>query len=129
MSNLNFIKKSNFSWLVNQENWVTVLIGEPSYFKDLVVPENLKKLSPLVLDIGYNTMPPVLDLEIEEKGIFCTLAFDGKLTKCYLPWESISAFIFDNGLSNVSFSYNLPLQVSEEKEVEKKPNGFLKLVD
>ena len=128
MTNSNFLKKSNLEYLLTQEKWVTLVLKTGS--RELVVPEELKKPALLVLDVGYETNPPVLDLEIDEKGFSCVLSFGGKPEKCYVPWESVVTFIFDKGLSKIGFfSEGVPAVIEDVKEEKKKPNGFLKLVD
>lgn len=53
------------------------------------IPSYLKGDETVVLRFGWNTSPPIPDLEVTVEGISATLAFNGTPFHCYVPWKSV----------------------------------------
>lgn len=63
----------------------------------VLVPQNFLKQHQLVLQIGLNMAIPIVDLDVGDEGISCTLSFNKRPHFCYLPWDSIYALIGEGG--------------------------------
>jgi stringent starvation protein B len=63
----------------------------------VVVPPVFLKQPQLVLQIGLNMQIPIVDLEVEDAGISCTLSFSRRPHFCRLPWSAIYALIGQEG--------------------------------
>ena len=61
----------------------------------VVVPENLRR-EDLQLKISYRFNPP--DLEVNERGISCTLSFNRVWHAVFVPWAALWAAV-GNGIS------------------------------
>ncbi len=47
----------------------------------------------LVLRFGYDLTPAIVDLSVDEEGMYGTLTFGGVPTRCVLPWGSIYSVV------------------------------------
>lgn len=65
-----------------------VEVNVPSWFKNQ--PE-------LVLQIGMNLVPPIVDLDIGEEALSATLSFNRRLEHCRIPWSAIWGLVGDDG--------------------------------
>lgn len=63
----------------------------------VTVPKRFARQPQLVLELGLNLALPIPDLEIDERGISCTLSFDRTPFWCDLPWPSVYAMVGDDG--------------------------------
>jgi len=63
----------------------------------VVVPPNFLKQPQLVLQVGLNMAIPIVDLDVGDEGISCTLSFNKRPQLCYLPWEAVYALIGEGG--------------------------------
>jgi len=63
----------------------------------VIVPSNFLKQPQLVLQIGLNMAIPIVDLDVGDEGISCTLSFNKRPCFCYLPWDAIYALIGEGG--------------------------------
>jgi stringent starvation protein B len=63
----------------------------------VIVPQNFLKQPQLVLQIGLNMAIPIVDLDVGDEGISCTLSFNKRPCFCYLPWDAIYALIGEGG--------------------------------
>jgi stringent starvation protein B len=61
------------------------------------VPPWFKRQPQLVLQIGLNMPIPIPDLNLDERGISCTLSFNRSPHHCHLPWPSIFALVGEDG--------------------------------
>lgn len=59
----------------------------------VVVPQRFRSAPQLILEIGLNMNPPIMDLDIEGDGVRCTLSFAKQPFHCTLLWSSIWALI------------------------------------
>jgi len=55
----------------------------------VVLPENTKRETYIVLIFGYNLAVPILDLDVGEEGISAVLSFNRTPTRTFLPWCSV----------------------------------------
>ncbi len=81
-----------------------LLLAGPSVFVHLdprrqgvIVPKEFTMQPQLVLQIGLHMAIPIPDLEVDERGISCTLSFGRRGTWCHLPWSSIYAMRGEDG--------------------------------
>jgi stringent starvation protein B len=63
----------------------------------VIVPKWFKKQPQLVLQIGMNMAVPILDLDVGEDGISCTLSFNRSPFWCSMPWSAIYALVGEDG--------------------------------
>jgi hypothetical protein len=64
-----------------------------SGFPGVVVPDYLQGKPELCLEIGYNMVKPIPDLELRAAGISATLSFHGEAFKCWIPWDAINHIV------------------------------------
>ena len=86
----------------------------------VVVPQVFLKQPQLVLQIGLNMAIPILDLEVEDWGICCTLSFSRRPQFCRLPWSAIYALIGQEGGGMVWPEDVPPEVVAQQKAGAKK---------
>jgi len=67
----------------------SVLVAVNATCDNVVVPPKYKSDPALVLRIGYDLHPPVLDLVVDERGISGALTFSGAPFQCTLPWSAV----------------------------------------
>jgi stringent starvation protein B len=67
----------------------------------VVVPKHFVHQPQLVLQIGLNMPRPIVDLEVDDDGISCTLSFSGTPFWCRMPWASVFALVGSDGRSMV----------------------------
>jgi hypothetical protein len=61
-----------------------------------IVPAHCKR-DGLILEIGLNMRIPILDLELDLKGVRCTLSFSRQPFYCDVPWEVVTAIADSDG--------------------------------
>lgn len=71
---------------------LSVLVQVDTSNKDLVIPSYLKANNTTTLEIGYNLVIPIPDLNITEDGFSCTLSFKRVQFHCFVPWDSIIGY-------------------------------------
>jgi hypothetical protein len=64
---------------------------------DVVVPSWFKKQPQLVLQIGLNMAVPIVDLDVGEEAISCTLSFNRSPEFCKIPWDAIYGLVGEDG--------------------------------
>ncbi len=57
------------------------------------VPERFRQDPKLVLRFGYDLTPAIIDLSIDDEGMYGTLTFGGIPTRCVLPWGCIYSVV------------------------------------
>ena len=87
--------------------------------EDVVVPPQFHGQSQLVLQLGFNMAVKIPDLEVDEKGIGCTLSFNRMPHWCFLPWGSIYALVGEDGRGMI-----WPDDVPSEVAAENRRAGF-----
>jgi hypothetical protein len=61
------------------------------------VPSWFKNQPELVLQIGLNLVPPIVDLDIGEDALSATLSFNRRPEHCRIPWAAIWGLVGDDG--------------------------------
>lgn len=61
--------------------------------KGVALPEGLRANPRVVLDIGYDMPVPIIDLEVDDQGIHCTLSFQREPFSCRIPWAAVYCII------------------------------------
>lgn len=64
---------------------------------DVMVPSWFKKQPQLVLQIGLNMAVPIVDLDVGEDAISCTLSFNRSPEFCKIPWNAIYGLVGEDG--------------------------------
>jgi hypothetical protein len=64
---------------------------------DVDVPSWFKNQPELVLQIGLNLVPPIVDLEIGQDALSATLSFNRRPEHCRIPWSAIWGLVGDDG--------------------------------
>jgi stringent starvation protein B len=80
------------------------LLQGPSVFIHLdprrpgvVVPKWLQSQPQLVLQVGLSMPVPIVDLEVGDEAVSCTLSFSRSPFWCYLPWPAVYALVGEDG--------------------------------
>jgi len=111
----------------------TVLVHLDPRGEQVQVPPWFKRQPQLVLQIGLNMPKPIPDLNVDDRGISCTLSFSNSPHYCYLPWGSVYALIGASGRGMV-WPDDVPKEVAGQYVVttpkeEPKPRPALKAVE
>jgi stringent starvation protein B len=61
------------------------------------VPPWFKKQPQLVLQVGLNMAVQILDLEVQDDAVSCTLSFSRSPFFCYVPWAAVFALVGEDG--------------------------------
>jgi hypothetical protein len=97
-----------------------------------LVPTWFKNQPQLVLQVGLNMPVPILDLNVDEKGVSCTLSFNRSPQFCRVPWNAIYALVGEDGRGMV-WPDDVPPEVASEtrpgREARSKQKGHLRAVD
>ena len=110
----------------------TVLVHLDPRGEQVQVPPWFKRQPQLVLQIGLNMPKPILDLNVDDQGISCTLSFSNAPHYCHLPWSSVYALIGASGRGMV-WPDDVPKEVAGQYVVtapkeEPKPRAALRAV-
>ena len=110
----------------------TVLVHLDPRGEQVQVPAWFKRQPQLVLQIGLNMPKPILDLNVDDDGISCTLSFSNAPHYCHLPWASVYALIGASGRGMV-WPDDVPKEVAGQYVVatpkeEPKPRAALRAV-
>lgn len=63
--------------------------------KDVIVPNQFKEQTELVLQFGLNMRVPIKDLEVLDDAICGTLSFSRRPFWCRIPWDAVHAIVSD----------------------------------
>lgn len=63
----------------------------------VVVPSWFKNQPELVLQVGLNLVPPIVDLDIGADSLSATLSFNRRPEFCKIPWSAIWGLVGDDG--------------------------------
>lgn len=63
--------------------------------KDVIVPNQFKEQTELVLQFGLNMRVPIKDLEVQDDAICGTLSFSRRPFWCRIPWDAVHAIVSD----------------------------------
>jgi len=64
---------------------------------DVIVPSWFKNQPELVLQIGLNLVPPIVDLDIGTDALSATLSFNRRPEFCKVPWPAVWGLVGDDG--------------------------------
>lgn len=65
--------------------------------EEVLVPSWFKTQPQLVLQVGLNMAVPIVDLDVGEDAISCTLSFNRTPHYCKVPWAAIYGLVGDDG--------------------------------
>jgi len=82
----------------------------------VVVPAHLRKQPQLVLQIGLDLAVPILDLTVDDDGIFGTLSFNRSPFPCTIPWSAVFGLVSDDAMG-VVWQEDLPSEIAAEVEL------------
>ncbi len=84
------------------------------------VPAWFKKQPQLVLQVGLNMAVPIPDLNVDERGLSCTLSFNRAPFFCMIPWPAVFALVGENGRAMV-WAEDVPAEVAAQAQAQKAP--------
>lgn len=61
------------------------------------VPSWFKNQPELVLQVGLNLVPPIVDLDIGAEGLSATLSFNRRPALCQIPWSAVWGLVGADG--------------------------------
>src|SRR5512145_1964367 len=110
--------------LPNKREVMLALLAETSVFVHLDprspavrVPPWFKNQPQLVLQIGLNMAVPIPDLDVNERGIDCTLSFSRRPFPCSIPWSAVFVLVGDNGPGLV-WPDDVPAEVAAQVQAQ-----------
>jgi Stringent starvation protein B len=84
---------------------------------EVMVPPWLRHQAQLVLQVGFEMPIPILDLRVDEDGVFGTLSFSRTPFACSVPWSAVFALVGDEGRGMV-WPDSMPAEIVAEVERE-----------
>ena len=87
------------------------------------VPERFQKDPKLVLRFGYDLTPAIIDLSVDDHGMYGTLTFGGIPTRCVLPWGSVYSVVSESDQKGMVWPEDVPdcvVDALQEQVVEKR---------
>jgi stringent starvation protein B len=75
------------------------------------VPERFCNDPKLVLRFGYELTPAIIDLSIDEHGMYGTLTFGGIPTRCVLPWACVYSVVSESDQKGMVWPDDVPESV------------------
>jgi len=110
--------------LPNKREVMLALLAETSVFVHLDprspavrVPPWFKNQPQLVLQIGLNMAVAIPDLDVNERGIDCTLSFSRRPFPCSIPWSAVFGLVGDNGPGLV-WPDDVPAEVAAQVQAQ-----------
>jgi stringent starvation protein B len=83
--------------------------------EEVMVPIWFKKQPQLVLQVGLNMAVPIVDLDVGDDGISCTLSFNRRAEYCRLPWKAIFGLVGEDGRGMI-WPESVPAEVAASAE-------------
>lgn len=102
------------------------------------VPAKFTDDPKLVLRFGYDLTPAIVDLSIDDDGIYGTLTFSGVPFRCVLPWMCIYSVVSEGDQKGMVWPEDVPdvvvealqgMVVDEEAPLAESPGPKLASVD
>ncbi len=87
----------------------------------VVVPKSFTNQAELVLRVGYSLKPAIVDLQVDDEGVSCTLSFNRTPCWCKLPWAAVFAVVSDVGSRGVVWPDDVPMESQLLKVTPSKP--------
>lgn len=72
------------------------------------VPERFRNDPKLVLRFGYELSPAIIDLSIDDDGIYGTLTFGGVPCRCLLPWGCVYSVVSETDQKGMVWPEDVP---------------------
>ena len=86
------------------------------------VPKHLADQPQVVLQVGLDLPVPILDLRVDDEGVFGTLSFARSPFHCIVPWSAVFALVGDDGKGLV-WPTEMPPEIAAEVEQARRPNA------
>jgi stringent starvation protein B len=87
----------------------------------VVVPKSFANQAELVLRVGYSLKPAIVDLQVDDQAVSCTLSFNRTPCWCNLPWSAVFAVVSDVGSRGVVWPDDVPIESQLLKVTPSKP--------
>lgn len=87
----------------------------------VVVPKSFANQAELVLRVGYSLKPAIVDLQVDDEAVSCTLSFNRTPCWCKLPWNAVFAVVSDVGSRGVIWPDDVPIESQLLKVAPSKP--------
>jgi stringent starvation protein B len=87
----------------------------------VVVPKSFANQAELVLRVGYSLKPAIVDLQVDDQAVSCTLSFNRTPCWCNLPWSAVFAVVSDVGSRGVVWPDDVPIESQLLKVASSKP--------
>ncbi|MCL2824266.1 MAG: ClpXP protease specificity-enhancing factor SspB, partial [Polyangiaceae bacterium] len=84
------------------------------------VPAHFRNNPMLVLEIGMNMRVPIPDLDIDERGVNCTLSFGGRPFWCSIPWTSVFTIVASDK-RGMAWPSDVPREVAQAMKTQAEP--------
>ncbi len=95
---------------------------------DVKLPDGPWRKEPyVILELGLDLPVPIPDLKINDYGVFASLSFGGKSSRCFIPWGRLFSIQDKASGQGVLWKDGLPPELSNRKE-EPAPVRHLRLV-
>lgn len=85
--------------------------------KGVCVPPWLSEQPQLVLQVGFDMVIRIPDLQVDDEGVFGTLSFSRNPFPCTIPWDAVFALVGDDGRGLV-WPESMPPEIAAEVERE-----------
>lgn len=72
------------------------------------VPDRFQDDPKLVLRFGYDLTPAIIDLSLDDHGMYGTLTFGGVPTRCVLPWGSVYSVVSESDQKGMVWPDDVP---------------------
>ena len=72
------------------------------------VPERFRNDPKLVLRFGYELSPAIIDLSVDDDGIYGTLTFGGIPCRCVLPWGCVYSVVSETDQKGMVWPEDVP---------------------
>lgn len=79
------------------------------------VPVHFKKQPQLVLQIGLNMAVPIVDLDVGQEALSCTLSFNRRPEFCRIPWSAVFGLVDPEG-RGMLWPDSIPPEVASASE-------------
>lgn len=84
------------------------------------VPQWFRNQPQLVLQIGLNMPVPILDLNVDDEAVSCTLSFSRSPFFCFIPWKAVYALVGEDGRGMV-WPDDVPPEVAAQAAAQMRP--------
>lgn len=95
----------------------TVFVHLDPRGEGVIVPPWLQGNPQLVLQVGLDMPVPILDLRVDDEGVFGTLSFSRSPFTCSVPWSAVFAVVGEDGRGMV-WPDSMPDEIRAEVERE-----------